>query len=618
MANQERRSSGRDTLFKLWHRAKGQVQPTRPSSTPGMGALPETKGVTFRVWAPHAKRICVSGTFNGWSQERHPLASEKNGYWSAHVSTAAPGDRYKYAIYTNSGVLMKADPYARAVDPAQQDSIVRETTVHEQADPPSWMPPWNTTVIYEMHVGTFAPAQEGRVGQFDDVIPKLPYLRDLGVNALEIMPVAEFPGDYSWGYNPSHPFAVTHSYGGGEAFKRLVQAAHDEGIAVILDVVYNHFGPTDLDLWQFDGWSEEGKGGIYFYNDWRSKTPWGDTRPDYGRGEVRQYLRDNALMWLKEYQVDGLRWDGAAFIRNGAGGDGPEGEIAEGWSFMQWVNEEIDAGRPWALIIAEDLQSNSWLTRDTDEGGAGFDTQWDARFVHPIRAAIIAVEDADRSMTAVAEALSFQYEGDAFKRVIYTESHDEVANGSARVPEEIDPGNAKSLFARRRSALGAALVFTAPGIPMLFQGQEFLEGGWFEDTLPLDWDKTEAHAGLVNLYRDLIRLRRNLDGNAVGLTGQNIDIFHIDEENKLIAFRRWENGAEEQDVVVVANFANQTFEGYVLPFPIDGRWLLRFNSDSTLYDPEFTNTYSDDLAITEDGAVVTIGPYSALIYTRVV
>ena len=433
---------------------------------------------------------------------------------------------------------------------------------------------------------------------------------------MEIMPVAEFPGDHSWGYNPSHPFAVTHTYGGEEAFRRLVQVAHDEGIAVILDVVYNHFGPTDLDLWQFDGWSEDGKGGIYFYNDWRSKTPWGDTRPDYGRGEVRQYLRDNALMWLEEFQVDGLRWDATAFIRNGAGGDGPDGEIAEGWSFMQWVNEEIDAGRSWALIVAEDLQSNSWLTRNTGEGGAGFDTQWDARFVHSVRAAIIAAEDADRDMTAVADALTSQYEGGAFKRVIYTESHDEVANGSARVPEEIDPGSARSLFARRRSALGAALVFTAPGIPMLFQGQEFLEDGWFEDTDPLDWSKAEANAGLVNLYRDLIHLRRNLDGDSVGLTGQNIDVFHVDEDNKLIAFRRWENGIEEQDAVVVANFANQTFEGYCLPFPTDGRWRLRFNSDSSLYDPEFTNTLSHGLTITEDGAGVTIGPYSVLIYTR--
>ena len=578
-----------------------------------MGALVGTRGVSFRVWAPHAKRVSVSGTFNAWSRERHPLASEGNGYWSATVSSAAPGDRYKYTIFSNPATLLKADPYAREIDPGRGDAIVRETAVTEQAAPPLWVANWNKLVIYEMHVGTFASSGAGHVGQFDEVIPRLPYLQELGINAIEIMPVAEFPGDYSWGYNPAHPFAVTRSYGGGEAFKRLVRAAHDHGIAVILDVVYNHFGPMELDLWQFDGWSENGMGGIYFYNDWRSKTPWGDTRPDYGRGEVRQYLRDNALMWLEEYQVDGLRWDATAQIRNGGGTNGPDGDIAEGWSLMQWVNDEIDARRPWAICIAEDLQSNSWLTQETGAGGAGFDAQWDASFVHPVRAAIIAAEDKDRDMTAVAAALSFQYEGDAFHRVVYTESHDEVANGSARVPEEIDPGAASSLFARRRAALGAALVFTAPGIPMIFQGQEFLESGWFQDTVPLDWEKAERNAGMVALYRDLIRLRRNGDGVSLGLTGQHIEMVVVDDENKWIAFRRWENGAEGQDTLVIANFANAAREVVV---PLHGRYQLHFNSDSTLYDPEFTNTPSAEYAGGEGDGPVVVGPYGVLIYGR--
>ncbi len=146
-------------------------------------------------------------------------------------------------------------------------------------------------------------------------LKNFPTFEELGINAVEVMPVTEFPGDFSWGYNPAHPFAVESIYGGPDAFKRFVKAAHEHGIAVIVDVVYNHFGPSDLDLWQFDGWSENEKGGIYFYNDRRSQTPWGETRPDYGRGEVRQYLRDNALMWLEEYHADGLRWDMIPYIR---------------------------------------------------------------------------------------------------------------------------------------------------------------------------------------------------------------------------------------------------------------------------------------------------------------
>ena len=119
------------------------------------------------------------------------------------------------------------------------------------------------------------------------MLQRLDHLVKLGINAIQIMPIVEFVGDYSWGYNPAHIFAVESAYGGPDGFKQLVWEAHKRGIAVILDVVYNHFGPSDLDLWQFDGWQENNKGGIYFYNDHRSKTPWGDTRPDYGRGEVR-------------------------------------------------------------------------------------------------------------------------------------------------------------------------------------------------------------------------------------------------------------------------------------------------------------------------------------------
>ena len=151
-------------------------------------------------------------------------------------------------------------------------------------------------MIYELHIGTFNDDKETDTpGTFARAIEQFDHLKRLGVNVIQVMPTAEFAGDFSWGYNPAHIFAVETAYGGPRAFKDFVQAAHAAGIGVILDVVYNHFGPSDLDLWQFDGWSENDGGGIYFYNDWRRATPWGDTRPDYGRGEVRQYIRDNAM-----------------------------------------------------------------------------------------------------------------------------------------------------------------------------------------------------------------------------------------------------------------------------------------------------------------------------------
>ena len=226
-------------------------------------------------------------------------------------------------------------------------------------------------------------------------------------------------------------------------------------------------------------------------------------------------------------------------------------------------------------------------------------------------------------MFAVRNALYQRYNADAFQRVIYTESHDEVANGHARVPEEIWPGKADSAYSQKRSTLGAALVFTAPGIPMIFQGQEFLEGGWFQDTVPLDWAKLETHRGIHTLYRDLIRLRRNWFDQTRGLRGQNINVHHVNQADKLIAFHRWENGGPRDDVVVVANFANRSYGSYTLGFPRAGRWRVRFNSDWAGYSGDFTDQPGyDTTAIPgpQDGmsfrADVGVGPYAVLILSQ--
>ena len=320
---------------------------------------------------------------------------------------------------------------------------------------------------------------------------KLDHLVRLGVNAVQIMPLMEFAGDLSWGYNPAHIFAVESTYGGPDAFKTFVREAHKRGIAVILDVVYNHFGPSDLDLWRFDGWSENDKGGIYFYNDDRCQTPWGDTRPDYGREEVRRFIHDNAMSWLNDYHLDGLRFDMTPYIRSvhGSGHDLPEG-----WDLMRWINLSLREQFPERISIAEDMQQDPRISAVGDDGAA-FHAQWDGAFVHPVRQVVIAADDDDRSIQALCAALEARYNDDAFQRVVYTESHDEVANGRARVPYEVDPEDPTGWYAQKRSTLGAALVFTAPGIPMIFQGQEFLQGEWFRDDVPLDWDQNTDFGG---------------------------------------------------------------------------------------------------------------------------
>jgi 1,4-alpha-glucan branching enzyme len=599
----------------------------------GMGAIPHKTGVAFRVWAPHADAVSVAGSFNDWSVDAHPMVREADGNWYADIAAVAVGAEYRFQIVSGDKRLLRLDPYARQVSNSLGNAIVHDPHFDWQGDD-YHLPPINELVIYEMHLGTFNDTGNGQPDKFAEAIRKLDHLKRLGVNVIELMPLAEFAGDLSWGYNPACVFAVETSYGGPADFKRFVKAAHQAGIGVILDVVYNHFGPGDLNLWQFDGWSENSLGGIYFYGDWRAETPWGQTRPDYGRKEVRQFIRDNALMWLEEYHVDGLRLDMTLFMRNVKGNGNPGDDLPDGWSLAQWINREVRERFPGRITIAEDLQDDDRLTKTVDQGGAGFTAQWDARFVHPVRAAVITPNDEQRSLDSIRGALEHRYNGDPFQRVIYSESHDEIANGKSRVTSEIDPRNPASWFAQKRSTLAAALVLTTPGIPMLFQGQEFLEDGWFQDSVPLDWDKSEEFIGLLRMYRDLVHLRLNRTGSTRGLTGSGLNVFHQNQADNVIAFHRWHQGGPGDDVVVVVNLSHQAHENYQLGFPAPGTWRLRLNSDWNGYSRSFGNQACSDVvsaveprdgqpdspAASRDGfpaaGSTSLGSYSVLVFSQ--
>ena len=582
----------------------------------GMGALPHEAGTAFRVWAPNAEAVFVTGSFNGWSDDAAPMAPEADGYWYADVEGSKPGDEYRFRIVGPNGELSRIDPYAREVTNSVGNGVVPNPDYDWSGDAFE-MPDWNRLVIYELHIGTFnRDGVEGEVGTFDAATARFDHLKALGVNAIQIMPTAEFAGDLSWGYNPAHMFAVESAYGGPEAFKDFVREAHANGFAVILDVVYNHFGPSDIDLWQFDGWSENDKGGIYFYQDGRSSTPWGDTRPDYGRPEVRQFIRDNALFWLEEFRVDGLRFDMTLYIRNYTGDESEPDHNPDGMSLMRWINEEVRGRFPKAITIAEDLRSRDFMT-----GDVGFGAQWDAEFVHPVREVLITPDDDARDMAKIVHALTYRYNDDPFQRVVYTESHDEVANGKARIPAEVNGDDQEGWAAQKRSTLGAALVMTAPGIPMMFQGQEFLQGDWFDDSVPLDWSQAKDFRGIVRLWRDLIALRLDREGGAAGLSGREVAVLACDDERKLIAFRRFENEGDD-GVIVVLNFRTEP-QDFTFGIPEGGEWRLRVNTDWDGYSRDFGGHASGDLFVHEGehegypcSASVSVGPYSALVFTR--
>ena len=593
------------------------------SSRPGWGSTPyhdaSGTGVTFRVWAPNATSVYVPGQFNNWSTTATPLKKEltngvPDGVWSADVAGAVAGQQYKYYLNYIGGSVWRHDPRTRWVvnsssDDGANDIIYDPTTFNWGGD--SLSPPALAgLVIYELHIGAFYDPNSGSSlpGKFTDATNRLDYLKNLGVNAVEIMPIAEFPGYYSWGYNPADPYAAdNYAYGGPDGFKTLVKACHARGLAVLLDVVHNHYGPTDLDLWDFDGWTGGGNGGgIYFYQDSTlCCTPYGP-RPNYSRQPVRDYIQQNFQMWLDEYHVDGFRWDTPGLMMN-AGST----FINDAATLITNITGMIQSNYPGKINIAEDVT------------GYGFDSTWDLNFHSYLTPQLAYTNDSSRDMTAVSYAVTnntlFNFAA-GLNRVVFLESHDIVGdlNNGVRLPTAIDTNTPNSYRARKLSTLGATLTFTAPGVPMIFEGQEMLENQPFDSSRPVNWAKTNTYSAIIQLYYDLIRLRRNLDGDVAGLEGEACSILQADNADKLIACHRWKSGTTNQDVVVVANFAGVARSNYSLSFPQAGNWYAHFNSDSTRYGTDYGNIGSS--LVTAQGAnptgAITIGPYSALVLSQ--
>jgi len=595
-------------LVVLWLLTAGLTVGLAQSSRPGMGSIPYADaagtGVTFRVWAPNATSVAVPGTFNGWSTTASRLSKEgASGLWSADIPSARAGDQYKFLI---NGTYWWKDPRSRKVTMSGYDTPGANSIVYDPAAF-NWMgdsrlavDPSNL-VIYELHVGAFydPTPSSGGPGKFTDAITKLDDLAVLGINAVELLPVVEFPGDYSWGYNPADLYAVENNgYGGPDGLKAFVRAAHAHRIRVLLDVVHNHYGPTDLELYGFDTGPANG---IYFYTAPDiCCTPWG-SRPNYGSEGVRSFIIDNFRMWEDEYHVDGFRWDAVGAMRHY---DPGYVWIPEADSLIQYINSTIITGD--AISIAED-----------DASGLDFDGEWDRGFASTLINAVTQVNDADRDMDALSTAMT----GSGFFRVLFSESH-EVGdlNGPAnqRLPRRIDAATPDSYWARKRSMLAAATVMTTPGIPMLFMGQEMLAVDQFGASSPLDWSRASTYAGVVRFYRALVRLRRNLDGVSLGLTGPYLS-WHVvrnDAPWKLLAFHRWGAGPDDQ-VMVVMNFTSTAVPSYwINGWPADGTWYVNLNSDSKFYSPDFSDYGSSQVSVSGGSGEIAVGPYSVLILSR--
>ncbi len=597
--------------------------------TPGtpMGATLVPGGATFRTWAPSATSVFVLGDFNDFTeQDDAMLVPDGRGHWFGFLPGVTEFQHYKFWITGPDGPGYKRDPYARQVDGRTWNCVVRVPAF-----------PWHETgfvtprfpdfVIYQLHVGAFyAPRLPQACGTFLDVMDKIPYLVELGVTALQLLPVQEFPGVFSLGYNgtdyfaPEWEFAVedaalpgylarandllaakglqpytrTDLRGEVNQLKALVDVCHAYGLAVILDLVFNHaggdFGTESLWFYDRQKGSRENPP-LYWNSRFFSDRGWaGGHVFNFTSDGVRQFLIDNARFYLDEYRVDGFRFDEVSVIdENGYG---------RGWDFCQALTDTLRTHRPTAIQHAEYWPVDSWIVKETFDGGAGFDTTLTDGLRIAVRNVLSAAADPNSGalpMGQLGGQLAAVYLHDLWRAVQGIENHDLVLRPKdsgdqgrmERIARVADPANSRSWWARSRSRVATGLVLTAPGIPMLFMGQEFMEDKQWTDAVPehpellLYWDGLTAPdptmRDFLRFTRELIALRWRLPA----LRAEGFRVVHTHDDTRVLAFHRWIPG-EGHDLMVVVSLANFNQYGYRIGFPAQGSWREAFNSD--VYD----------------------------------
>ncbi|MDB4720529.1 alpha-amylase family glycosyl hydrolase [Verrucomicrobiales bacterium] len=547
-----------------------------------LGPSPEKDGTVFRVWAPNAEKVSVAGDFNQWNPNSDLLKANA-GIWQGRVPKAKHGDEYRYVI-TNKGTHWRTDPYARKMTSSIGNSIIWDPDTFEWTDQEWVTPHFEDMILYELHIGTFSGEGDGATNHpatFRDAVDQhLDHLVELGINTVELMPVTEFSGDLSWGYNPMSQFAIESSYGDPNELKYFVNRCHNAEIAVIVDTVYNHMGGNDLadNLLNYDG-SE-----IYFYpegNGFR-KTPWGP-RPDYGITEVREYLLDTVRYWINEYHMDGFRIDATSYIKVNS----------DGWQLLKDIKDVTDTVSLKAFVSAEQLPNDPAITVPTEAGGAGLDSQWNDLFHDHLREALNATSFGDPNMGKLVQGMNhFDFGGTL--AINYIESHDEAAN-HGRVVKVADNSNPHSEYAYGRGKLCYGLVMFTSGIPMILQGQEMMEDRNFGDSKDkkIQWQYKTKYEDYFLACRDMTWIRRTapaLRSNA------NQNIFHVNESDNVIAWHRWTGNGD--DVVIIANFNNNHFDNYCIGMPRDGKWIETFNSDSSIYGG---NNFGNEGTVTANG-----------------
>lgn len=535
------------------------------------GATPVTGGgAVFKVWAPTRTSVYVRGTFNGWTTA-NPL-TKVGEYFVGRAANVADRAQYKY-FFNNA--TWNTDPRARAIDPTggNYNAYVENPFRYNWVSPPFTTPKFEDLVVYQMHIGTFSGLNDPAGATafpagYVDAANRVPHLADLGVNAVQLCPVTEFPGDLSAGYNPQTQFAPEWKYGTPDQFKQFVDRCHQSGIAVLTDIVWNHVTSGDNWLWNYDGSQQ-------WFDTPAVDTPWG-AQADLDRAAVRDWYANSAQLWLDEYRLDGFRMDATLYMNQGA-------QAAAGWSLMQRLNDEVDSRFADKFVVAEQLPNNDWVTRPTSLGGAGFDAQYHQKFRDNVRGAIFAAAAGDPSMAAVRDAINGSGPTiSGAKAYNYVELHDEAwpSSGGQRMVKTIDPvAPSDDAWAKGRQKLAHGLLFVAPGVPIVLQGTEWLESNDFgaDAVNRIDWSKKATYAGIFQYYKRLIGLRRQLSPLKASA---NVYVSHVNDAGNVIAFRRWD-GANQ--LMVLANFGNTSYSNYRVGVPAAEDWEELVNSQDPAY-----------------------------------